>query len=394
MIEDSVGAFMPEGIYEIQGAAEGALAGTYFAVKDIIDIEGRRTSAGNPAWLSTHDAAAKTAPCVTRLLEAGASVVGKTVTDELAYSLNGDNIHYGTPVNVNAPGCVPGGSSSGSAAAVAAGLCDFALGTDTGGSVRIPASYCGIFGIRTSHGRIPLEGVVPLMPSLDTVGWFARTAEMMERVGAVMLPHGEVGFTPRRLLVLRDAFALADGTAIDPLNMAIRHCADALGLDLVEADATASDDDLENWRSAFRTLSAAETWSIHGPWISSHEPGFSPAIAERFAFASTVSEQEARKANAVRDLITRRMLDLVGRDALLLVPSAPGSAPALGAAGEEIESFRQRAQRLTSIAGLPGLPQLSLPLCKVDGLPLGLSIIGPRGSDLSLLQLGTQLARG
>jgi amidase len=167
----------------MKGTPGGPLAGLTFGVKDIYDIAGHKSGFGSPDWLRTHDAAARTAPVVQRLLDAGADMVGKTHTDEITWSLNGENAHYGTPVNVNAPGRIPGGSSSGSAAAVAGGLCDFALGSDTGGSVRAPASFCGIYGIRPTHGRVSLEGACPLAPSFDTCGWFARSAEVLERVG-------------------------------------------------------------------------------------------------------------------------------------------------------------------------------------------------------------------
>ena len=148
----------------------------------------------------------KTARAITCLVEAGASLEGKVHTDELAYSLNGENHFYGTPLNPRAPDRVPGGSSSGSASAVASGACDFALGTDTGGSVRVPASYCGLFGIRPSHGRIPLDGCMPLAPSFDTVGWFARDARLLERVGAVLLSIS--GLSRRPVFVCRWTFSV------------------------------------------------------------------------------------------------------------------------------------------------------------------------------------------
>src|SRR5688572_8418558 len=184
---DNIQAFCRHTHVEMQGAGSGPLAGLTFAAKDIYDVAGAKTGFGCPDWLRTHEPAARTAPAVQRLLDAGAHLVGKTHTEEMAWSLTGENAHYGTPVNVNAPGRVPGGSSSGSAAAVAAGVVDFAIGSDTGGSVRLPASYCGILGMRPTHGRISLEGVCPLAPSFDTCGWFARDAGVFERVGRVLL---------------------------------------------------------------------------------------------------------------------------------------------------------------------------------------------------------------
>jgi amidase len=186
MIRDDLGAFVEHCDRVIEGAEDSLLSDLDFAVKDIIDVEGCKTGCGNPDWLRTHETAAANAPVVQKLVDAGARMVGKTVTEEIAYSLIGENAHYGAPVNVNAPGRVAGGSSSGSAAAVAAGDVHFALGSDTGGSVRIPASFCGIYGLRPTHGRIPLEGIMPLAASYDTIGWFARDPAVMSGVAHVL----------------------------------------------------------------------------------------------------------------------------------------------------------------------------------------------------------------
>jgi amidase len=208
MARDPYNAFCRHTRVTLSGAPNGPLHGLTMAVKDVFDIAGHRTGNGNPVWLETHAPAERTASAVERLLAAGASMVGKTHTDEMAYSLNGENVHYGTPTNPNAPGRIPGGSSSGSAAAVAGGLVDFALGTDCGGSVRLPASYCGIYGIRTTHGLVLADGVVDLAASFDTVGWFARDPQMLRKVADVLLPAAPA-FVPKRLLVAEDAFAFA-----------------------------------------------------------------------------------------------------------------------------------------------------------------------------------------
>jgi amidase len=170
MMHDPLNAFCRHTHVELAGSGSGRLTGLTFAAKDVFDIAGHRTGNGNPVWLETHPPAERTASAVQRLLDAGARMVGKTHTDDMAYSLNGENVHYGTPVNPVAPGRIPGGSSSGSAAAVAGGLVDFALGTDCGGSVRLLASYCGLYGLRPTHGLAPADGVVPLASSFDAVG--------------------------------------------------------------------------------------------------------------------------------------------------------------------------------------------------------------------------------
>jgi amidase len=391
MFVDTVGAFCPHGRFELAGSGGGALAGRTFAVKDLFDIAGHVTGAGNPAWLATHPAAAATAPAVEALLAAGGRMIGKTITDELAYSLNGDNIHYGTPRNTRAPDRVPGGSSSGSAAAVAAGLADFALGTDTGGSVRIPASYCGVFGIRTTQGAISTAGLVPLMPSFDTVGWFARDPALFATVGTVLLPaQATPDVPPRRLMIAADAFAIADPSAAESFRSGI----DALraAFDDVQTVALADDDDMVAWRSVFRTLSAYESWRTHGAWIEAHAPKLSSPIAERFAYAKSVGDADVQAARRTRDVLRARVLGLVAPDCVLCLPSAPGPAPKLRASGDEVEAFRQRAQRLTSVSVLSGLPEVSLPGLAADGAPVGLSLIGPAGSDLALLRLAHDIA--
>ncbi|WP_158809178.1 amidase [Beijerinckia sp. L45] len=388
-MRDSVGAFCPNGVFEIPGAATGPLAGLSFAVKDFIDIAGHVTGCGNPRWLETHEPAVETAPSVSMLLAAGAHVVGKTISDELAYGLNGDNVHYGTPVNVNAPGRVPGGSSSGSAAAVAAGLCDFALGTDTGGSVRIPASFCGVFGIRTTHGLIPLQGVVPFMPHYDTLGWFARSGAMMARVGAILLPpRAPTRF--KRIILVEDALVDAAPELVADTKRLL-HALSAL-LDLQPESRTIADaEGLEAGRLAYRTTSAAESWRVHGAWIDGERPGFGAPIKERFEYAKAVSPADDAAAAVVVARIRARLLALVADDALLVMPTAPGPAPLLDASGPDIEQFRQRLQRMTSIAGLGGLPEVTVPRGTVDGLPVGLSMIGPPGSDAALLDLCARL---
>ena len=386
---DTAGAFCPHGRFALPGATEGPLAGLTFGVKDFIDIAGHVTGAGNPRWLETHAPATGTAPCVAALLAAGATMIGKTISDELAYSLNGDNFHYGTPLNAAAPERVPGGSSSGSASAVAAGLCDFTLGTDSGGSVRIPASYCGVYGMRTTHGILPLQGVVPFMPSLDTLGWLARDATLFADIGRILLPPAPAG-QPRLTRLLRglDAEAQTDIAALAALAPAFEAVTRHFG---ASDTIRIAPDGLEAWRIRFRLMSAAETWSVHGAWIEKERPVFGPAIAERFAFAREASGQDMSALHAARAAICRRLRELVGEDGVIVLPSAPGPAPFKNATGEAVETFRQRAQRLTCIAGLSGLPQITIPASTVDGAPIGLSLIAPPGRDLDLLAFAITL---
>jgi len=387
---DTLNAFCRENHVELPGAGSGPLAGLTFAAKDIYDVAGARTGFGNPDWLRTHEPATRSAPAVQMLLDAGARLVGKTHTEEMAWSLTGENAHYGTPVNVNAPGRIPGGSSSGSAAAVAAGLVDFALGSDTGGSVRLPASYCGILGLRPTHGRISLEGVCPLAPSFDVCGWFARDAGVFERVGRVLLKDDAPARAPARLLIAKDAFALADPGAADALEPALRKVAALVG---APASVTVGDEPLEKWMDSFRFPQGAEAWACHGEWVTRVKPAFGPAVGPRIAWAATVAPRDVERARARREEIARRMDGLLRDNAVLALPSAPGIALQRNAPAEVVDGLRARALPLLCIAGLARLPQVSLPLAMLDGCPLGLSLIAARGNDTMLLDLAVKLMK-
>jgi len=385
---DNLEAFCRHTHAEVRGAASGPLAGLTFGLKDIFDVAGGKTGFGNPDWLRTHEAARRTAPAAQMLLDAGAHLVGKTHTEEMAWSLTGENAHYGTPVNVSAPGRVPGGSSSGSAAAVAAGLVDFAIGSDTGGSVRLPASYCGILGLRPTHGRISLEGVCPLAPSFDTCGWFARDPAVFERVGRVLLCDTAPARKPGQLLVAQDAFAYADPGAAAALAPALDKVAAIVGK---PADVTVGDEPLEKWMDYFRFPQGTEAWAAHRDWITRVQPQFGPAIKGRFAWAQAIAPQDAAHARARREEITRRMDEMLRDNALLALPSAPGIALLRGSPLEQVDGLRTRALPMLCIAGLARLPQVSLPLATLDGCPLGLSLIAARGNDTLLLELARRI---
>jgi amidase len=374
------GAFVPGTHCAQAPTGSGLLDGLTFAVKDLIDIAGTPTGAGNPDWHRAQPDAARSAPVVDALLAAGARLVGKTITDELAFSLEGVNEHYGTPVNPACPDRIPGGSSSGSGVAVAAGLADFALGTDTGGSVRVPASFVGVFGFRPTHDAIPLAGVVPFAPSYDTVGWFAADAAMLARVGDVVLPPAARA-PIKRFLLARDAFALADP---EVSALLLEYC-EKLGI----ADAiTLFDGDEEQWLECYRILQGAEIWHQLGPWIRSAQPRFGAAITPRFADAATIAPADISRYQPVRRQIASRVRDLLDDGVGLLLPTAPCAALRIDAAGDEIADFYRRALVLTSIAGHAGVPQISLPVGRVGGCPVGLSILAAQGQDRALLDAG------
>jgi amidase len=384
---DDYGCFISGPCLHIAGAAEGPLARLDFAVKDLIDLAGSVTGGGNPDWRRSHAPAPRHAPVVERLLAAGASVAGKTVTDELAFSLEGVNAHDGTPRNPCCPDRLPGGSSSGSAVAVAAGLVDFALGTDTGGSVRVPASFCGVFGFRPSHGCLPLEGVVPFAPSYDTIGWFARDGAMLARVGAALLGTSAAPL-PRRFLLAEDGFALCDPSSAT----ALRAAAETLG---AGSAVTLFAGEEAQWLECYRVLQGAEIWRSLGPWITATKPRFGEAIVPRFADAAAIPTVLVAEFAPVRRRIAARLEELLAPDTALVLPTAPCIALPKGLPAEAVGDFYRRALTLTCVAGHAGLPQVSLPLAEVDGCPLGLSVLARAGGDQSLLALagGIQPAR-
>ncbi|MDQ2804680.1 MAG: amidase family protein, partial [Pseudomonadota bacterium] len=275
VVEDAVGAFAPGPRVERAPLGTGRLSGVSFAVKDVFDVAGSVTTYGNPDWARSHPPAAATAPVVVALLQAGARLVGKTKTVELAYGLTGENVWHGTPRNPRAPDCFPGGSSAGSAAAVAAGLVDVALGSDTAGSVRIPASYCGLFGIRPTYGALSLAGVCQLAPSLDTAGWFARTAALLAEIGEVLLP-GERAELAGSLLRVEDAWVNAQPEVAEALRPALERLEQIVGR---TTGVRLLPEGVDSVYDHLRVVQAEEVWATLGTWVEATRPRFGPGVA-------------------------------------------------------------------------------------------------------------------
>lgn len=381
-MQDTVNAFIE--IFTVEGKTGGPLSGLTFGAKDLYDVAGHMTGCGSPDWAKTHDKATGNAPAVQMLLDAGATLVGKTHTDEIAYSLMGVNAHYGTPVNTAAPDRVPGGSSSGSVAATAAKLVDIGLGSDTGGSVRMPASFCGVYGIRTTHGRIDLSDTMALAPSFDTAGWFARDAVTFAKAAAAFgidVPEK----APRvRLLLAKDAMALASPATNAVVGAKVDALKDKVGkIETVRLASTS----LAEWREVFRVCQGAEVWEVHGDWVKSASPSFGPGVKERFQMAASITPEMLRPAREKRAEIRSRLDELLGDDGILLLPTSPGPAPLRAAEESSLDKFRMSALELLCTAGLAGLPQISIPTGRVDGGPVGLSMIAGRGRDGDLLAL-------
>ncbi|NQX62584.1 amidase [Paenibacillus qinlingensis] len=367
----------------VQPTLSGLLKGKTFAVKDVFSVRGHTNSAGNPDWLRTHEIATRHAKVIEQLLDKGAELQGMTLTDELMFSLSGENIHYVTPLNPLAPGRIPGGSSSGSASAVASGFVDFALGTDTAGSVRIPAAYCGIIGFRPSHGAVALEGVIPLAPSFDTVGWMARDTETLLHVGKVLLSSKTASPRFSRVLFDQEAWAMTEPGYLETMTHHLHRLENLFPCEWM----TVASEGLPTWVSSFRTVQGYEIWREHSNWIQQTQPDFDPAIKERFDWASSIQQADYIQQSIKKNQIQQAVQELLGEDTILILPTAPGPAPFPGEDGH----YRSRILQLGCIAGLAGLPQITLPLGQLDGCPIGLSILAGRGQDLKLLEWSHEL---
>ncbi|MBR7889982.1 amidase [Marinomonas sp. A79] len=370
------------------------LSGLRLAVKDLFHMAGLPTSAGNPTWLATHPIPTQTASSVTALIEAGAEFCGKTITDELAYSLNGQNIHYGTLINPLTPNRLPGGSSSGSAIAVAKELADIGLGTDTGGSIRVPASYNGLFGLRPTHGIIAADNMVALAPSFDTVGLLTRDLATLTKAAKVLLSASASALPAHSI----NKVLIADNLINQVAHMAElkTQLANWRDKDLLPNEATLHID-TQAWQTSatFRTLQGAEIWQEHGEWVTlvtEHDKKavFAPDIQTRFAWCDTLSGQEIQAAQQQRADFTD-WLESELKEGVLIIPTTPGLSPLLEAAEADLAVYRNQLMDITAIAGLAGLPQLHLPVCTLNGAPCGLSLVGPKGSDLALIDFATHL---
>ncbi|GAA2750330.1 AtzH-like domain-containing protein [Amnibacterium kyonggiense] len=358
----------------VAGAGSGPLAGRRVAVKDLFAVAGRPIGAGVPAYLAAARTEPATAPAVQVLLDAGADLTGIARTDEFAYSIAGANPHYGTPPNARVPGGLPGGSSNGPASAVALGQADVGLGTDTGGSIRVPASYQGLWGLRTTHGRVPRDGLLPLAPRFDTVGWLTRDREVLAACSRVSAIGAPAVAAPER-------FAIAP-RALEALEAPVREAflRWTRSLEVEETDLG----DLVAAQEAFRVVQAAEAWASYGAWLTAHPGAVSGAVADRFLAASRIDAAEAARARA--DLEAHRArLERAVDGVILLLPAAASVAPQTTADPTTVDRVRTATLRLTCVAGIIGAPSLAAPLLEIGGAPLGVALVGPRDSDDALV---------
>jgi amidase len=380
--------FVPGPAVRVAGASHGPLAGLTFAAKDLFDVAGHPTGGGTPDWALHHPIPTRHAWAVQRLLDAGATLIGKTITDEISLGILGENPFEGTPLNPAAPDRVPGGSSAGSASAVAQGLCDTALGTDTGGSVRVPASFCGLYGIRPTHGRLDLTGMMAQAPSSDTTGWFARDAETFARVSATMLGEPMPARLSTRLVVAVDAFGLADAETAAALQPMVKRLAALVGESREDVLAPPG---LSTWSRAQRTLQPWEAWLTFKDWLDRCNPRLAFGVSRGLALSSTMPEADRHWAGLMRDEARARLAWLLPPGTIACMPTTPFPAPRRGLPLTTLDPLRARINCLTAHGGLTGVPQVTVPGASVEGLPVGLSILGARGSDAALVAVANAM---
>jgi amidase len=383
--------FMPYPTVPSAHSSSGPLSGLTFAVKDLFDIRGYPTSWGQPLVLAKSGIKETTAPSIQKLLDNGAQLLGKTVTEELAFSIVGDNIHFGAPLNSASPDRYSGGSSSGSAAAVAAGLVDFSIGTDTGGSIRTPASNCGLFGIRPTHGRVSLKGAMDLSPSFDTFGWFARDINIVKRVADVLFDDDACPLGPAvRVLEPHDVWSELSSEVLTAFGAVLDHIRRSFSnVDTNPVALSSFDEMLAN----FRSMQGFEAWASHKEFITTEFPVLGPGIAARFDAASRISRAEYDSACSFREQFRAHIDRIIKTDSVLVMPTMTEPAPLRGTSESVLDAYRAKTFRVLCISGLASLPQITLPLVTHGGAQFGLSLVGPRGSDRSLVDLALQVSQ-
>lgn len=355
--------------------------GPRLAVKDVIDVRGVPTTAGCRAVAETAGSAAADAACLAGARAAGAVIVGKANLHELAYGGDGTNEWFGTPVNPLDPDLLPGGSSSGSAVAVAEGAADIGYGTDTAGSIRIPAAFCGLAGLKTTYGRISLTGIWPLAPSLDTVGPLAPDAAGLVAAMGLLEPGFTVNSGPaRRLGRIRPPTDDADPR----VDAAIDAVLQASDLEVIDVEVTGWTDALAH----AHLMIAAEAAAVNAALLASpaSDGKISVAVRQRLEEGSTVTAQQLETARAYQRLWTATLSGIFGEVDALALPTVAFFPPPLAAAGRRIYQ-----SQLTAPVNLAGLPALALPVPAEHRLPASLQLVGPAGGEELLLATGAVL---
>lgn len=369
---------------EPEGNESGLLSARTFVVKDLFDVLGYKTGAGNSKWRELAEPASDHAGAVKRLLQAGAILVGKSQTDEFALSLDGINEHYGTPLNSLYPERIPGGSSSGSAALVAAGMADFGLGSDTVGSIRVPAAYCGLYGFRPSHGVVPLDGVLPLGPSFDTVGWLSKNIELLRDTARVLIPESDsISADPLRVVISESHFQLVHESYREELIETARKMTSCLG----SVETTTFDTRvLDGMALTFSLIRSFEAWQYYRHFVEANLAAISKRTLPRLLEGKTVSLNELEMARSNMSAARKLIDTIVKPGTILCLPSIWNLPPRLDAIDSDLDFNRRQNIRLTICSVLGGNPQIVMPVRLNKDTVLSISFMGCRGEDLSLIE--------
>ncbi len=379
----------------LAGGNGGSLCGIPLCVKDVIDVAGMPTTAGAAGWVRNPS---EDAPAVARLRAAGAIIVGKGNTNEFAFGIDGQNPHWGDCHNPVDSSRMSGGSSSGPAAATASGQALGAVGTDTSGSLRVPASFCGLVSVRPTHGLVPTAGVVPLAWSYDTVGPIARTVADAALLLDV-LADGAVG-SPAQLDGLRGLrIGLVEqflGDCARPIADAVRGAAErwrAAGAEVLPVEIPR----LENLSALHRTIQFCEAAAAHRSWFADQRDRYGPGVRERIEVGGALPAKDYLLAQRARALVrAEAAAATAGLDALV-APTAPVTAPPLGAEAVDVDSrslpLRPALLSFTVPLTQPGGPVVAVPLGEEEGMPFGIQILGAPRSEGRLLGIAAELQR-
>jgi aspartyl-tRNA(Asn)/glutamyl-tRNA(Gln) amidotransferase subunit A len=375
----------------------GPLDGVIVSIKDLFDVAGEPTRAGSRIF-ANGPAASADAPVVARLRKAGAVIVAKTNMTEFAFSGVGKNPHYGTPGNPADRSRVPGGSSSGGAVAVADAMCEIAIGTDTGGSTRIPAALCGVVGFKPTKSRVPCDGAFPLSTTLDSVGPMAGSVEACAKADAVLA--GDAPWTLEAASLSGLRLGIPQGLPLGDLDDSIAaRFAEACAV-LSRRGATLSDEqfllfaDMERVNSV-AALVAVEGYLVHRELLAMHGAEYDPLVRARLQLGAKVGEDGYAAMLRERATLVRAMdARLAGLDALVL-PTTPIVAPTMAevATDEGFIAKNKLLLRNTAIANFFDLCAISLPMPRGGGLPAGLMLVGRNGQDRRLFQIAAAVER-
>ena len=385
---DPLQAFVRDNHIAMRGLKGGRLSDYVFAAKDVFKVKGSTWGNGHPDWLRYSEPDEFTASAITKLLDQGSDLVGKTICDELCYSISGENWHYGSPLNPNDTRRLTGGSSSGSCAATAGGLVDFAIGSDCLGSVRVPASYNGIIGLRPSYERIKNDGEAPYCESMDVLGFVASEKKVFQDVASVLLDKDPEETKFKKLYIVDDAFAAVDKEVKEPFDGIIDEMSDKLGN--VE-HITLADEGLDYWvKEVFQIVQGYEIWESYGGFINKYRPRLSPGPKDRLEKAATISRERYLKAKKKKEEFRKRVESLLSDGAIMITPTASSIAPLKSASLEEIDRLRTQSSNLLCISPLAEIPQLTLPLLEQEEIPLGVTLMSAKNTDRALIDFGLQ----